>query len=320
MQHLLIAISVAIVAASIAIIVPRSTSSQRKSKGMAPTTGGSAMTDYWHASKDPDRTMRAVVYERHSPDPAGLKLAVVPRPAIRPHQVLVQVRAAAINPVDFKFRRGAVPSFMLPKPKIPGQDVAGVVVEVGDQANAIKGSDDAEWKVGDRVAAMVPSLLSPWGTLAEYVAVDAKLLGRIPDNFPGDSHKVGDVGGGADVFASAASLPLVALTVVRAFDRVGYEDWTDKKVLIQAGAGGVGSFAVQYVKHVLKASAVATTASAAKAPLLERLGADLVIDYRTTPFEDAVQDYDVVLDPMSWTYEKRTLQSNVLKPTGWYLK
>ena len=245
----------------------------------------------------------------------------------RPHQVLVQVRAASINPVDFKFRRGAVPSFMLPKPKIPGQDVAGVVVEVGDQVNAAKGHD-AEWKVGDRVVAMVPSLLSPWGTLAEFVAVDAALLARIPDNFLGatndnnnNNNNVDDNNAaGDDLFASAASLPLVALTVVRAFDRVGYKDWTDKKVLIQAGAGGVGSFAVQYAKHVLNASVVATTASAAKAPLLERLGADVVIDYRTTQFEDVVQDYDVVLDPMSFVYEKRTLQSKVLKPTGWYLK
>jgi alcohol dehydrogenase len=276
------------------------------------------MTDFWHASKDPDRTMRAVVYERHSPDPADLTLSAVPRPVIRPHQVLIGVRAASLNPADFKFRRGAAPAVMIPKPKIPGMDVAGVIVEVGDQANVAKGGSDGpkeEWKVGDRVAAMVPALLSPWGTLAEFVAVDAALVARIPDDFPTDSNSSGN-----DAFASAASLPLVALTAIRAFDRVGYEDWTDKKVLIQAGAGGVGTFAIQYAKHVLKASVVAATASAAKAPLLERLGADLVIDYHTTQFEDVVQDYDVVLDPMSWTYEKRTLESNVLKPNGWYLK
>jgi len=92
-----------------------------------------------------------------------------------------------------------------------------------------------------------------------------------------------------------------------------------RSILIQAGAGGVGSFAIQYAKHVLKIETVATTASAGKADLLKELGADLVIDYREHKFEDVIQDYDAVLDPMSWTYEKRTIGKGVLKSSGHYL-
>jgi alcohol dehydrogenase len=92
----------------------------------------------------------------------------------------------------------------------------------------------------------------------------------------------------------------------------------NKKILIHAGAGGVGNFAIQYAKKVL-GMYVATTASKPKEALLKELGADLVVDYKTEHFEDIVSDYDVVLDPMSWLYEERTLNSNVLKPTGYYL-
>jgi alcohol dehydrogenase len=301
--------------------------------------------DPWHSKPNPNATMRAVVYDRHaesgsSGTDSSLRLvADAPRPLVRPRQVLIQVMAASINPVDFKYLRGAAPPLLIPKPKIPGHDVAGLIVEVGERANSASSSTNSSqqhssvtWKLGDRVAAMVPSLLSPWGTLAEYVAVDASLLARIPNELfllveEGDdsSSNIITSGSGNDdhqAWIAAASLPLVGLTVVQAFGRLGPNyNWEDKKVLIQAGGGGVGTFAVQYAKNVLHASHVVTTASSVgKAELLRQLGADRVIDYRATPFEDMIQDYDVVLDPVSWSYEKRTLQSKVLKPSGWYLK
>jgi alcohol dehydrogenase len=101
----------------------------------------------------------------------------------------------------------------------------------------------------------------------------------------------------------------VALTTVQALEKTVNNVATKYRnsILIQAGAGGVGTFAIQYAKHVLKMERIATTASAAKAELLKELGADVVIDYRIENFEDRIQDYDVVLDTMSWAYEERTL-------------
>lgn len=251
--------------------------------------------DPWYAKPHAEKRMRAAVYYEHGPANVLHVEDSWPRPVPTSHQVLIKVVAAALNPVDFKYRRNHVPSFILPKPKIPGHDVAGVIAEVGDRVGS-------RWKVGDRVAAMVPNLLSPWGALAEYVAVGADLLARVD---PSTDLK------------DAASLPLVAATVIQAFALLGDVDLRGRKILIQAGAGGVGSFAVQYAKqHGMQ---VLTTASAEKANLLIALGADEVIDYRTTSFEDVVLDCDVVLDPMSWAYEERTLQSSVLKPSGHYV-
>jgi alcohol dehydrogenase len=185
---------------------------------------------------------------------------------------------------------------MIPLPKIPGEDVAGDVVQLGSNAGD-------KFQVGDRVAAMLPLLGSPWGAAADYVAVDSSLVARI----------------GPDMdYADAAAMPLVSLTAVQALENI--KNSRGKKILIHAGAGGVGSFVIQYAKHVL-GMYVATTASAAKRQFLEKLGADLVIDYHTTRFEEVIRDYDVVFDTMSWAYEGCTLKTGatVLKPDGHYL-
>jgi alcohol dehydrogenase len=120
-------------------------------------------------------------------------------------------------------------------------------------------------------------------------------------------------------FVEAASLPLVSLTTIQAFSKLTQQGsrTEGKKILIHAGAGGVGTFAIQYAKKVLHMY-VATTASNEKAHFLKQLGADLVIDYRTTDFQSIIQDYDVVFDTMSWAYEYQTLasRSRVLKSNG----
>jgi alcohol dehydrogenase len=243
-----------------------------------------------------------------------------PQPVLKAHQVLIQVHASSINPCDFKGRRNPVPNFLLPKPKIPGQDVAGVVVRLGSGVRKTSNSNRKQqnppphFHVGDRVVAMLPLLGARWGAAAEYVAVDVRLVAKIGANTD---------------FASAAALPLVALTTVQALDAVSVptrsstssSSSTPTRILIQAGAGGVGTFAIQYAKHVLGMYVVATASAAKASFLLTELGCDEVIDYRTTAFEDVARDFDIVLDPMSWLYESRTLGTNrqVLKPGGHYL-
>ncbi|KAG7356865.1 NADPH:quinone reductase [Nitzschia inconspicua] len=238
--------------------------------------------------------MTAVGYSRHG-DPFVLEMnSKYPRPVPRDDQVLLEVYATSVNPVDYKFRRHWMPNFLLPKPKIPGADVAGVVVEVG--------SNVTKFRKGDRCAALLPLLGSQWGSSAEFVAVRESHMTLIPDSIS---------------FVKAAALPLVALTAVQSFDHLTMERTKGKKILIQAGAGGVGTFAIQYAKNVLEMD-VATTASPSNFKLVTALGADRVIDYHTEDFSELITDYDVVLDPMSWTYEHLTLNQgkNVLKNNG----
>ena len=220
------------------------------------------LLDLRPSQPDPAKTMRAVVYQKHG-NASVLQLDLHhPRPVPRNGQVLVRVMASALNPVDFKNRRNRVPHFLIPLPKIPGCDIAGVVVEA---------SSSSTFRVGERVAAMLPIYGSRWGAHAEFVAVNEAFLARV---------------GNETDFVSAAAMPLAALTVVQSFRNL-QGNTQDKKILIHAGAGGVGIFAVQYANRVLGMS-VATTASSAKAELLQKLGADRVIDYRNENFEDVL--------------------------------
>lgn len=245
------------------------------------------------ASKSPTETMTALVYDRHGGIDVLQVRHDVPRPIPRDDQILVQVKASALNPVDFKYRRNEVPNMIIPKPKIPGFDLSGVVVATGNKVS--------KFSVGDRVAAMIPLLGSSWGAAADYVAVRESHASKVGDSVD---------------FESAASMPLAALTAVQKLSKI--PNPKGKKVLIHAGAGGVGSIAIQYAKHVM-GMYVATTASGPKADLLHSLGADLVIDYREKDFTKEIQDYDAVLDTMSYLYEERTLNSNVLGNSGIYL-
>jgi alcohol dehydrogenase len=239
--------------------------------------------------------MRAISYSEHGSTSVLILGEHYPRPVPNDDQVLMQVKASALNPVDFKFRRNQVPNFIVLKPKIPGNDVAGIIVEVGKEVK--------DFKVGDRVAALMPVMGSQWGAAAEFAAVKTSFLGKI---------------GKSTGFESAASVPLVSLTAVTALEKI--EEPQGKRILIHAGSGGVGTFAIQYAKHVL-GMYVATTASRPKEEFLKSLGADLVVDYRTEDFTKVVQDYDAVLDTMSFLYEEATLNkgTNVLNKNGHYL-
>jgi NADPH:quinone reductase-like Zn-dependent oxidoreductase len=193
----------------------------------------------------------------------------VPRPEPGADDLLVSVRAASINPVDFKIRDGKVKVLLRYRmPLTLGNDLSGVVEAVG--ANVTR------FKVGDAIYARLDK--QRIGALADYALVSESAAARKPERL---SHE------------EAASIPLVGLTAWQALVEIG-QLAAGQKVLIHAGSGGVGTFAIQLAKQL--GAFVATTASARNAELVKRLGADQVIDYKATRFESAIHDCDVVFD------------------------
>lgn len=209
--------------------------------------------------------------------PAVLQLEQVPRPVPGPGELLVRVHAAAVNPVDTQIRAG--PTGFASLPYVPGFDVSGVVAEVGEGV--------VGFAEGDEVFAMLD--LRRGGGYAEYVIVKDREAAAKPTRAP---------------HAEAASLPLVALTAWQALIETA-DLQPGQTVLIHAGAGGVGTSAVQLAKW--RGARVIATASERNHEFLRSLGADVVIDYRTQPFEDIAQDVDVVLDPIGGDTQRRSL-------------
>ena len=231
-------------------------------------------------------TMKAIRVHRFG-GPEVLQHEDVPRPAPRKGEVLVRVHAAGVNPVDWKIRSGAAKGFNPKLPQIPGFDVSGVVAALGEGVE--------RFAVGDAVYAYLA--LGRGGAYAEYVAVPERELAPKPA-------KVDHV--------HAAAVPLAALTAWQAlFDTAGLKE--GQTVLVHAGAGGVGHFAVQLAKA--KGAKVIATASARNHKFLRALGADEVIDYTKQKFEELVRDVDVVLDPIGDDTLARSYQ--VLKRGGW---
>jgi NADPH:quinone reductase-like Zn-dependent oxidoreductase len=224
-------------------------------------------------------TMRAVrISEFGGPD--VLRVEEVPRPAPGAGELLVAVHAAAINPVDTGVRAGELQSLASARlPYIPGYDLSGVVVEVGEGVT--------RYAPGDEVFAM--RHLRRGGAYAEYAVVREEEAARKPTRA---SH------------AEAASLPLVALTVWQAFFETA-DLQPGETVLIHAGAGGVGTAAVQIAKW--RGARVIATASQRNHAFLRSIGADEVIDYTTQRFEDVARDVDVVLDPIGGETQVRSL-------------
>ncbi|KAJ1704508.1 hypothetical protein LUZ63_004287 [Rhynchospora breviuscula] len=219
--------------------------------------------------------MKAWVYDDYG-DVSVLRFdGSVAVPDIKEDQVLVKVSAAALNPVDFKRRFGKFKATDSPLPTVPGYDVAGTVVKVGSQANSLKEGDEVYGDVNEK------ALEGPkqYGSLAEYVAVEEKLLALKP--------KILD-------FAQAAALPLAIETANEGLERAGFGP--GKSILVLGGAGGVGSLVIQLAKNVFGASRVAATSSTGKLELLKSLGADLAIDYTKENFEDLPEKFDVVYD------------------------
>lgn len=196
-------------------------------------------------------------------------------PEISEDQVLLKVVAAALNPVDGKRRQGKFKATDSPLPTVPGYDVAGIVVKVGSQVKNLKNGDEVYGNINEK------ALENPhqFGSLAEFTAVEEKLLALKPKNLD---------------FSQAAGLPLAIQTAYEGLERTGLS--AGKSVLVLGGAGGVGSLAIQLAKQVFGASKVAATSSTGKIELLKSLGVDLAIDYTKENFEDLPEKFDVVFD------------------------
>ncbi len=217
----------------------------------------------------------------------GLQAAEMPTPILKEYDVLVEVHAASVNVLDIKIKKGEF-KLILPYrlPLIPGNDMAGVVVKVGAKVS--------RFKIGDEVYARPDK--DRIGTFAEFISMNEKDAAIKPKNI---------------TMEEAASIPLVGLTAWQALvERADLKK--GQKVFIQAGSGGVGTFAIQLAKHL--GATVATTTSRDNFDLVKGLGADIVIDYIKDDFETILQDYDVVLNSQDITTLEKSLR--VLKPGG----
>jgi NADPH:quinone reductase-like Zn-dependent oxidoreductase len=230
--------------------------------------------------------MKAIVIDQYG-GKEELKEREVEAPTINDNQVLVEVHATSINPIDWKLRAGYLKE-MLPFefPIILGWDVAGIIVETGRNVT--------DFKVGDRVFSRPATTRK--GTYAEFVSVDSNLLALMPEEMS---------------FEEAASIPLAGLTAWQCLVDFGNVKNGDK-VLIHAGAGGVGIFAIQIAKSL--GAYVVTTASGKNVEFLKSLGADEVINYTEQEFNDILNHFDLVVDSIGGEVQSKSYQ--VLKEKG----
>jgi NADPH:quinone reductase-like Zn-dependent oxidoreductase len=212
--------------------------------------------------------MRAYVLERYG-GPGGSRLMDVPAPTLRPGDILVEVRAAGLNPVDFKFREGKLRAILRPKlPFVLGNELAGEIVAVG--------SDVKRFRVGDRVFARIAK--DRGGAFAEQACVDEVHAAHMPQNLD---------------FAAAGAVPLAGLTALQAL-RHELDVKPGQRVFISGGAGGVGTFAIQIAKWL--GAHVTTTASKRGEALVRSLGCDEVIDYTSRSISEAGRGFDAGFD------------------------
>lgn len=216
-----------------------------------------------------------------------LQLTETAEPLVKDNDVLVQVYATGVNLLDAKIRNGEFKIFLPYKtPFTLGHDVAGVVTKIGSRVS--------KFKVGDEIYARPSD--NRIGTFAEYISIDESDVALKPKNLS---------------MEEASSIPLVGLTAWQALIEKGNLK-KGQKVFIQAGSGGVGTFAIQLAKHF--GATVATTASSANIDLVKSLGADIVIDYKNEDFESILKDYDLVLNSQDTKTLEKSLR--ILKPNG----
>lgn len=230
--------------------------------------------------------MKALTFKRYGKNP-DIGLADMPRPTLKPDELLVEVHAAAVNPVDNMITTGMFkPVLHFQLPATIGSDLAGVVKEVGSRVT--------RFKPGDAVFASIFDLGS--GAIAEFAVVPEHLAVMKPDNLD---------------FVQAASIPMVGLTSWQALkERVHLKP--GQKVFIPAGAGGIGTFAIQLAKHM--GAKVGTTTSTGNVELVRSLGADEVVDYKKQAFENVLRDYDGVLGTLRGDTIEKSI--GILKPGG----
>jgi len=229
--------------------------------------------------------MKAFVVEKYGK--SGLRAAQVVEPRVGPRDVLVRVSAASINPLDKMIRNGEFKLLLKYRtPFVLGHDFAGIVTRGGAEVR--------DYKVGDEVYARPRDLHI--GAFAEYIAVDHADIALKPKSLS---------------MEESAAIPLVALAAWQALVELAKIE-SGQKILIHAGAGGLGSTVIQLAKHL--GAYVATTANGKDAEKLRCLGADEVIDYTKTNFAESLSGYDVVLDSLGGDNLARSL--TVLKPGG----
>ncbi|ANF52250.1 NADPH:quinone oxidoreductase [Chryseobacterium glaciei] len=229
--------------------------------------------------------MKAFIINKYTK--GGLQLADVPVPKVSENEVLVEIHAAGVNLLDSKIKTGEFKLILPYKlPLILGHDVAGIIIQVGENVT--------KFKVGDEVYSRPADYHI--GTFAEYISINENDVALKPKTL---------------TMEEAASIPLVALTAWQALIESANLK-KGQKVFIQAGSGGVGTFAIQLAKHL--GATVATTSSTKSFDFLKSLGADVLIDYKTQDFETILKDYDVVLN----SQDTKTLEKsiNILKPEG----
>lgn len=230
--------------------------------------------------------MRAFIIERYG-EKHGLRAADVPAPEPGEHDVLIEIHAASVNPLDIKIRDGKLkPVLRFRFPLILGNDLAGVVVRAGSRVR--------RFKPGDEVYAR--SDTNRIGAFAELIAINEDAVAIKPQKL---------------TMEEAASIALVGLTAWQMLvERASLQK--GQKVLIHAGSGGVGTFAIQLAKHL--GAFVATTTSTANVDWVKGMGADIVIDYRHDDFAKTLHDFDVVLDTLGG--EALEKSPRVLRPGG----
>ncbi len=218
--------------------------------------------------------MKALQIEKYGEIKGSLAFNEVSKPSIQVNDVLIEVKAAAINPIDKLIIQGHLQGMLpVPQPSTVAYDVSGIVVEKGD--------DVSSFEIGDLVYSRVPQ--EQMGTIAEYVAVTSVAVSKKPGNIS---------------FEEAASLPLAGLTALQSLENAGIKE--NDKILIHAGSGGVGSLAIQYAKT--KRAYVYTTTSTDNVNWVKELGADRVIDYKTEDYKTIVKDADIVFDTLGDSY------------------
>ncbi|XZN99677.1 MAG: NAD(P)-dependent alcohol dehydrogenase [Microcoleus sp.] len=233
--------------------------------------------------------MQAVVFDRYG-DIEVLQYREVEQPTIKPDELLVQVRASSVNPVDWKIRQGHLQLLSgFNFPRIVGSDISGVVVEVGQ--------DVTRFQPGDEIYTFLNPLSG--GACAQYCAVPESTAAIKPQNV---------------THAEAAAVPIAGLTALQALRDLG-EIQAGKKVLINGASGGVGIFAVQIAK-AMKAE-VTGVCSAKNLNFVQSLGSDIVLDYAEIDFTQQTQKYDIILDAVG----KKNFADceNVLQTEGVYI-
>ena len=228
--------------------------------------------------------MKALTFKRYGKSP-DIGFADVPRPTLQPDELLVQVHAAGVNPIDNIVPVGTFkPVLHFQLPATLGSDVAGVVIEVGSRVR--------RFKPGDEIFASLFDLGK--GSLAEFVAVPESAAALKPPNLD---------------FVQAASTPMVALTSWQALkERANLR--RGQKVFIPAGSGGIGTFAIQLAHHL--GAKVGTTVSTGNVELVRRLGADEIVDYKKQDFQKVLKGYDAVLGTVRGDAIEKSV--DILKP------